>query len=402
MRQRLAGIALVGASIAAAVTPAGAAPDALTSPQTSSYVVRVAPGTGPDELDAVLRPLGARATARIEVLRLVEIAIDPGRVAALRASPVVEWARPERTLRVAGARPNDPLFRRQWPLRTMDALRGWRIEDGAGAEVTVAVVDSGVDASHPDLQARTVPGFDFANADEDPSDDNGHGTHVAGIVAAQPDNRRGIAGVSWGARIMPLKACDITGTCGSFEVAAAIVYAIQGGAEVVNISLSGAGGSCPAEFALAGTLAGAAGVLLVASAGNAAQDGNPVSYPASCDGYVSVGATTPTDAWAPFSIHNGLVDLSAPGVAVPSTIPPGLAGMSDDPATPGYGPADGTSMAAPHVAGLAALLFAQHPEWTAAEVEARMEETAVDLGARGPDEYFGAGRISIGRALGAG
>ncbi|MDQ3981701.1 MAG: S8 family serine peptidase, partial [Actinomycetota bacterium] len=248
--------------------------------------------------------------------------------------------------------------------------------------------------------ARMVPGFDFANGDDDPWDDNGHGTHVAGIVAAQPDNRRGIAGVSWGARIMPLKACEITGTCGSFEVTAAIAYAIQGGAQVVNISLSGATGACPPEFALAGALAGAAEVLLVASAGNAAQDGNPVSYPASCDGYVSVGATTPTDAWAPFSVHNDLVDLSAPGVAVPSTIPPGLAGMPDDPATPGYGPANGTSMAAPHVAGLAALLFARHPDWTAAEVEARTEETAVDLGERGPDEYFGAGRASIGRALG--
>ncbi|MFN2587732.1 MAG: S8 family serine peptidase [Actinomycetota bacterium] len=265
--------------------------------------------------------------------------------------------------------------------------------------MTVAVIDSGVDPSHPDLLHRTVPGFDFVGLDDDPADDHGHGTHVAGIVAAEPDNREGIAGLSWGARVMPLKACDARGDCGSFEVAAAIAYAAQAGVDVVNVSLGGAAPACPAEFRLAGALARTAGVVLVASAGNAAQEGNPVGYPASCDGYVSVAATSPQDKWAPFSVHNEFVDLAAPGMVVPSTIPPGLAGMSDDPSTPGYGPASGTSMAAPHVAGLAALLLAAHPEWTPAQVEERMKETAADLGAKGPDEYFGAGRIDIARAL---
>ena len=288
----------------------------------AAYVVRLDARAGSEEVADLLAGLGARRTGTIAALRLLEVEIDPRYERELSASPLVDWAHRELTLEVTGARPNDPLFRRQWPLQTIGAVEGWRVEDGVGADVTVAVIDSGVDASHPDLRKRTLAGFDFVNLDEDASDDHGHGTHVAGIVAAQPDNRRGIAGVSWGARILPLKACDFTGTCGSFEVAAAVAFAVEQGADIVNISLGAAAGGCPAEFALAGAAAEAAGVLLIASSGNSAQDGNPAGYPASCDGYVSVGATTPQDDWAPFSVHNELVDLAAPGVAVPSTIPP--------------------------------------------------------------------------------
>jgi subtilisin family serine protease len=399
--ERLMRLRVIGTSLLAALCLAGGVASGEARPEETSYVVRTRSGTGAAELAAAARSLGGRVTGTIPGLRLAEVVLDPAGAARLVADPAVAWIRPEVTLHVAGGRPNDPLFARQWPLRKMDALRGWRTEDGTANEVVVAVIDSGVDASHPDLRNRVVDGLDLANGDDDPSDDNGHGTHVAGIVAAQPDNRRGIAGVSWGARVMPLKACDVNGACGSFDVAAAIVYAARSGARVVNISLSGAAGGCPTELALAAAVADAERSLLVASAGNSAQDGNPVMYPAACDGYTGVGATTPDDRWAPFSEHGEYVDLSAPGVAVPSTIPPGLAGMSDDPSTPGYGPADGTSMAAPHVAGLAALLFAQHPEWTPAEVEERMQETAVDLGADGPDEYFGAGRIDIARAVAA-
>lgn len=400
MRQRLAVSVLIAATVAAtAGVPAAAVDRAAGRPV--EYVVRLAAGTDTVELAPLLGRLGARLTGTIDALRLAEVEIDPARAADLRLSPLVDWAHRELELSVQAKRPNDPLFRYQWPLKKIGVTRGWAEEDGTSSPVTVGVIDSGVDASHPDLQPRTVAGFDFVNLDDDPSDDNGHGTHVAGIVAAQPGNRKGVAGISWGASIMPLKACDFTGTCGSFEVAAAIVYAAQHGAGVVNISLGGAAPGCSAEFFLAGALAEAAGVVLVASAGNAAQDGNPTSYPASCEGYISVGATGPRDEWALFSNHNEHVDISAPGVSVPSTIPPGLSGMVDDPSTPGYGPASGTSMAAPHVAGLAALLLSAHPDWTPVQVEERMEETAADLGKRGPDEYFGAGRIAVDRALGA-
>lgn len=394
MRQRLAAIALACALVSASAP-------ASTAVESATYVVRVRRGVTLATAAAIAGAAGARVTGTVEPLRLLQVEAGEGAAEALRAAPAVAWMHRERFLHLTGARPNDPLFPQQWPLETMDALRGWRVERGTSNDVVVAVIDSGVDYSHPDLQDRVVAGFDFVNRDDDPADDNGHGTHVAGIVAAEPDNATGVAGVSWGARIMPLKACAGEDGCGMFEVAAAIAYAVQGGAKVVNLSLGGAAGGCPTELQLAATLAEQRDVLLVASAGNSAQDGNPVMYPAACEGYVAVGATAADDRWAPFSEHGVYVDLSAPGVAVPSTIPPGLAGVTDSPTTPGYGPADGTSMAAPHVSGLAALLFSLHPEWTPLQVEEHMEETAVDLGKRGADDYFGAGRISIGRALAA-
>ena len=392
MRRRLVAIALAGALVSAGSAASSAV-------ETVSYVVRARPGATLEAVAGAVRGAGADVTGTIGALGLLQVEATPGAAAALRGNPAVGWIHREVRLRSAGVRPDDPIFPDQWPLRTMQALRGWRVERGTSGDVVVAVVDSGVDYSHPDLQNRTVAGFDFVNLDDDPADDNGHGTHVAGIIAAEPDNGIGISGVSWGASIMPLKVCPAEGGCGSFEVTAAIAYAVQNGAKVVNLSLAGAGDACPPEFELAAALAGARDVLLVAGAGNSAGDGNPVMYPAACEGYVAVGATAPGDRWAPFSEYGEYVDLSAPGVAVPSTIPPGLAGMTDSSATPGYGPADGTSMAAPHVAGLAALLFARHPEWTPVEVEEHMEKTAVDLGYRGADEYFGAGRINIGRAL---
>jgi thermitase len=363
------------------------------------YVLRFTAKSTPDQRLSALVSVGARRIGEIEALRLTEIRLEPVRLAALRADPSVQWVHREGTAHIAGLRPNDPLFGRQWPLKRLGAVRGWRVEDGRHSAVTVAVVDTGVDPSHPDLQKRLLRGFDTVNLDDDPADDHGHGTHVAGIIAARPNNHEGIAGLSWGVRILPLKACDTTGACPDFDVVASIVRAIESGAKVVNLSLAGLGiVECPPEYEAVAKLAESREVLLVAAAGNSAQDGNPVLNPAACDGYVGVGATTRYDTWAPFSEHHDYVDLSAPGMEVVSTIPPGLP-IEDDPSTRGYGPLDGTSMAAPHVAGLAALLFARHPGWSAEQILRAMQRSAVDLGEPGRDPYFGAGRISLARAL---
>jgi subtilisin family serine protease len=369
------------------------------SPGTSSFVLRFEPtATG---RAATLRAAGAWRTGSIESLDLVEIRLDPERVHILGNDPRVMWVEPEHQAHIA-VKPNDPLLSRQWPLRRLGAFRGWDYETGKGRGVTVGVIDTGVDPSHPDLKRNVVAGWDFVASDDDPADDNGHGTHVAGIIGARPNNGRGIAGLSWGAGIMPLKSCVNEGGCGAFEVAEAIVYAVVHDARVVNLSLGGTGDGCPATYELVARFAEAGNTMLVAAAGNSAQAGNPISYPAACPGFVGVGATTPTDGWASFSQYNEFVDLSAPGQGIYSTVPPALGGVADDPQQPGYGPADGTSMAAPHVSGLAALLFAQQPDRTPKQVQQRMESTALDLGRRGRDPKFGEGRISLARALSGG
>lgn len=388
--------------LVASLPVAGSASQAPVTAEPASYVLRFAASSSPAEQAAVLSAAGALQGGEIEVLRLMQVNLHGAGLQILRQSPVVEWIYREGTSQIAGGRPNDPLLSKQWALRKIGAFRGWQAEKGKSNPVVVAVVDTGVDPSHPDLQGRLVEGFDFVNKDDDPADDHGHGTHVAGVIAARPNNRKGISGLSWGSKVMPFKACDASGACADFPIAASIVRAVESGARVVNLSLGGAGAECSRGFELAMQFARTRDVVLVAAAGNSGDEeaGNPATYPAGCEGYVAVGATDPSDAWAPFSGHHDYVDLSAPGVQVQSTITPDLA-MPSDGSAHGYGASDGTSMAAPHVAGLAALLFSQNPTWTSEEVQERMEATAVDLGKKGQDPYFGAGRIDVARALGA-
>lgn len=347
-----------------------------------------------------LLPFVTGVEGRIDALRLVEVEVHPDRLALLRAAPAVDWVSVEGIRHVQG-RLNDPLARQQWALNKIGITKGWAKERGDSSPVTVAVVDTGIDASHPDLQGRITEGLDLVNTDDDPMDDHGHGTHIAGVIGATQDNRRGIAGMSWGVNILNYKGCDGEGACADFSVVAGIVHAIQSGAQVVNLSLGGGGDSCPPVYELAARFADNNGVLLVAAAGNSGskEAGNPVAYPAACDGYLGVGATTRFDEWAEFSGHRDYVDLSAPGVEIMSTLPPSVV-MEDVDESQGYGMAQGTSMATPYVVGLAALLLAQNPDWTPSQLQQRMEETSVDLGKRGRDEYFGAGRIDVAAALG--
>ncbi len=382
--RRLVAALLLGGVFAASSAPAAAV---VTENVPRAWIVALRDGAAPSALSHV-----GHVTGYIPELRLARVIAS--RRSEVDALPVVRWVEPDR-IRYIADKPNDPLWDHQWPMRVMNVLEGWERETGTRYPVLVGVVDTGVALDHPDLQPRLVGGFDFVNRDEFADDDHGHGTHVSGVISAIPDNRVGIAGVSWGAKIMPLKACADSGGCNDFAVVQSIVFALAHGAKVVNLSLGGAGTSCPPYYEAAADLAEQTQTLLVAASGNAAQDGNPLSYPASCDGFVSVGATDVNDAWARFSNHNEFVDLSAPGVAIMSTLPTDKSPR----ATPGYGVFGGTSMAAPHVAALAALLYSQHPDWTPAQVEQRMKETAVDLGRRGRDDRFGAGRINVARAL---
>ena len=286
--------------------------------------------------------------------------------------------------------PDDFRFEQQWQLArddVMGAQRAWKL--GRGGPITIAVVDSGVNLRHPDLREnlwtnpREVPGngtdddgdgrvddvhgWDFANGDPDPSDDNGHGTHVAGIAAARGDNRIGVAGVAWRARIMAVKAVDANAQGASSKVAEGVRYAVANGARVVVLALAGSDPGAYLEGAL--REAAAAGVLVVCAAGNGGRDidAQPV-FPAAFDlpNVISVAAVSRTGALSPMSnVGRATVDIATAGESILST---SLSGV--------YERRSGTSMAAASVAGAAALVAAAAPGMSAAEIRSTLLSTS--------------------------
>lgn len=294
----------------------------------------------------------------------------------------VIYAEPNYLAEATDVIPNDPGWGNQYNLAAIRAPAGWQLNTGA-VWVTIAIIDSGVDLTHPDLFVRILPGYDFVNNDNDPQDDNGHGTHVAAIAAASSNNAVGISGVNWGASILPVKVLNASGNGTYTNVAAGIVWATNHGAQVINLSLGGASPSFVLSDAV--DYAYTHGVTLVASTGNA---GAPaVLYPAAFDAIIAVGATDISNSWASFSNYGPEVDVVAPGANIYSAYPGG-----------GYGYRSGTSMSAPHVSGLAAILWGI-PGNGPAKIRTIIESTSQDLGNPGWDEFFGNGLIQMDAAI---
>jgi serine protease len=218
-----------------------------------------------------------------------------------------------------------------------------------------------------------------------------HGTHVAGH-RGRDDNRVGMAGVSWGARVLPVKALNAGGAGSGCDLISGILYASSQRAQITNMSLGGPG-PCPAAVQEAINVAQAVGVLHVAAAGNSGADCNTTATPANCEGTLGVGATDQADNGAAFSNFADYVDVSAPGVDILSIVIDPKTGQH------GYAELSGTSMASPMIAGLAALLMSRHPTWAPQQVSERIIATSRDLGLRGWGPLFGAGRIDAARAL---
>lgn len=360
MGERLTAIALAVAALA----PLPSAP--------ARVEVGYRPGAAA-EVQRLETRLGLTRVAAIPQLRIDVVEADDRALAELRAAPAVEWTALDRRVHALEA-PNDPFWPTQWsPVKT-HAPEAWSRTTGDAATV-VAVVDSGIDPSHPDLAGQLAPGYDFVNGDADPGDDNGHGTAVAGIVAAAGDNHIGVAGYCWRCRVMPLKVLDANGGGFASDVSRAVVWATDQGARVINASLGGP--LEDASLAAAAQYAQARGALLVAAAGN--DSSSHLEYPAALPAVVSVGASNPSDTLYSFSNQGAAV--AAPGENTTTA----LGG--------GYERFLGTSSAAPVVSGIAGLLFSLVPSTTPAGVASALEQSAVPIGG------VTFGRVDAQRAL---
>ena len=359
MRHALKWSALVAVALAGLAVTGNAAP----SEGEGTRIVLGYPSSGRLAARELERQLGADRIAAIPELDTDVVEVTPERaaavVAALRSSPFVRYAEPDRLIRALGT-PNDELWPTQWSPRKTNAPRAWDLTTGS-SHVVVAVVDTGVDPSQPDLRGKLVPGYDFVNGDAAPGDDNGHGTAVAGVAAASSNNGIGVAGYCWLCRIMPVKVLGANGQGYSSTLAQGIVWATDHGARVINASLGGPDGD--AAVAAAAQYAWMHGSLLVAAAGN---DGSSaLDYPAALPGVLSVGASDQGDRLYGFS--NSGASLAAPGEN--STTARGDA----------YERFLGTSSAAPVVSGIAALALSAAPDAGPAELSQALEQTAVPI-----------------------
>lgn len=278
-----------------------------------------------------------------------------------------------------------------WGIDRIDAEQVWSGDSAAG--VTVAVIDTGIDRSHPDLSGNIIGGYSAVAYTTNYKDDHGHGTHVAGTVAAS-DNLFGVVGVGPKASLLGVKVLDSSGSGWVSDIIEGVDWAVANGADVINMSLGGS--SYLSAFQSAIDRANAAGVVVVAAAGNSGPGNDTVDYPGAYQGVIAVSAVDYYNGVASFSSRGPQVDIAAPGVSVRSTYWTPRRGS-------GYADMSGTSMASPHVAGAAALVLASPVSvawdsdadgtWDPSEVEAKLKWAARDLGAVGADPSYGAGLL---------
>jgi thermitase len=337
-----------------------------------------------------IAPIGVAAVQPVDVLRVA--CCHRGSATTLRskthrklasahsAKRIQPTTRPPRTPAPAPVPqlvvPTDPAFSQQWGLSMIGAPAAWQVSQGV-KPVVVAVVDSGVDPTQPDLQGALVPGADFVDSSGDTSDGFGHGTMVAGVIAARPDNGVGGAGICWTCFVMPIKVLDSNGAGTASAIADGIRWAADHGANVISMSFVLTGPDAGVESAIA--YAHDHGVLVVAAAGNNGDD--TPTYPASYPDVVSVAAIDQSSALYSWSTHGTWVTLAAPGCTVTTA----LGGQ--------FGTFCGTSEAAPLVAGLAGLALSAG-NGSASDVEAALEQTADPL-----PGLVGSGRIDADRLL---
>jgi thermitase len=382
-------------------------------------LVKFKPTLSTQAVKTTLAAYDTRMMKRIPRIDVYQLRIPEGTTVeemlyVLRQNPDIEYAAPNYKAYIT-VTPNDLLFQYQYSLYNkgqriapgdipgapigkqnadIKAISAWD-ETKGNEEIVIAVLDTGIDFNHIDIKNKIYSsGYDFVNDDSDPTDDHWHGTFVAGIAAAETNNNEGIAGVAWNCKILPVKVMDEEGSGYYSWVIEAIIWAVDNGASVINLSLGGDVEDQSLENAV--KYAYDNDVVIVASAGN---DSGSVLYPAAYDAYcLAVAASDYDDSSAEWSNFGPEVDVAAPGDWIVGLYPEYLTPEGFLP----YVWASGTSAAAPHVSGLAAMIKSIKPWLTSSEIMNVIRYSADDVNASeypGKDDFIGYGRINMEKAL---
>jgi len=346
--------------------------------------------------DSVVRAFGGDVKYNFApFINVIAASMPENAIQGLSHNPNIAYVEADAEAHIMGhATSSTTEYQNSWGVNHIEADVVHPYNKGTG--VMVCVVDTGIDYTHSELNPNYAGGHDFVNNDDYPMDDNGHGTHVSGTIAAVLDNPpTGVVGVAPKAGLLAAKVLNSAGSGSYSNVIAGINWCVTNGAKVISMSLGGSSGSSALQSAV-DTAFYEKNVLVVAAAGNSGNlkgKGDNVGYPAKYDSVIAVAATNTSDKRASWSSTGPAVDISAPGVSIMSTW---LGG--------GYNTISGTSMATPHVSGAAALVLCSSVSswpaytdsngiWTSAEVKKVLESTALDLGAAGKDNLYGFGLV---------
>jgi len=361
-----------------------AAPDQTPVQTDSRVLLKLQASISEVEYAQILKRNMGRELSRLDGIGLRVVAVPTGFEAAVAkafsADARVAFAEPDRRVAPSQLTPNDLYYGYQWHLAKIGVPTAWDYSLGGG--VIVAVIDSGVQSTHPDLAGHLIAGWNVVSNDANTEDQFGHGTKVAGIIGAASNNAIGLTGMGWDLDLMPLRVTNSAdGSANSSDIATALIWAADHGARVANISY---------DVNMSGTVTAAAeyfrsfGGVVVVPAGN---DGTYNGYGDNAQ-LITVSATDSTDAVPSWSSYGTVVDLAAPGASMITT----AMGAK-------YASVTGTSFASPVVAGVAALMVAANPALTADAIEQILEDTALDLGAAGWDQSYGYGRVDAAAAV---
>lgn len=349
-------------------------------------LARVLPGAEGDDLNAAYGEIGVTVTEELPAIQTVALRVERSELyaaaEAISTNPLFESVH-KSYLYDAEQLPDDSSFSRQDHIGDIGVDEAWETTTGS-EDMIIAILDTGVQPDHPDLEAKLLDGWNSHDKNGDSDDVLGHGTAVAGSAAAITDNRTGVAGVSWDNPILPVRVSDDKGRAASKDIASGIIWAVDEGAKVINVSFAPLGSD--RTVLAAARMARNSGALVFISTGNAGKEYRSRAT----DDAVFVGAVADPDELASFSNTGSFVDLVAPGQGIYTT-------KLDS----SYGRVSGTSFSSPITAGVAALVWSVNPEFRPATIQNLLMDTAVDLGKSGRDKEYGAGRVDAAAAVAA-